>query len=124
MLKFHANEFFSQQYFPLLACHVVHILFHYQRYVFCCNAIVFLCSYHRLVTPNTKILFQIFSHSTFRRDHLLAEARLDLHNQLIREQGKFDHLNVVLDLKVRRRLTLFFTRKRIIFTRGSTLNSL
>jgi len=52
-----------------------------------------------LVTPTSKFSFQVYSHSTFRRDNLLGEARLDLHKQLIREQGKLDHSNIVLDLK-------------------------
>ena len=55
--------------------------------------------FFRLVTPTSKILFQLFSHSTFRRDNILGEARLDLHKQLVREQGKFENANVVMELK-------------------------
>ena len=54
----------------------------------------------RLVTSESKVLFQVYSHFTFKRNHLLGEARLDLHKQLVREQGKLDHTNIVLDLKV------------------------
>lgn len=57
----------------------------------------FLC---RLVTTTSKCLLRLYSHSTFKRDLVLGEGRVDIHKQLVREQGKFDKTNLVLDVKV------------------------
>ena len=53
-----------------------------------------------LVTTTSKCLLRVFSHSTFRRDVLIGEARLDVNKQLVKEQGKFDNTNLTLDIKV------------------------
>lgn len=55
----------------------------------------------RLVTTSSKCLLRLYSHSTFKRDLVLGEGRIDINKQLVREQGKFDKTNLVLDIKVR-----------------------
>lgn len=52
-----------------------------------------------LVTITSKCLLRLYSHSTFKRDLVLGEGRIDIHKQLMREQGKFDKTNLVLDIK-------------------------
>lgn len=54
----------------------------------------------RLVTTSSKCLLRLYSHSTFKRDLVLGEGRIDINKQLVREQGKFDKTNLVLDVKV------------------------
>lgn len=54
----------------------------------------------RLVTPTSKCLLRIYSHSTFRRDTVLGEGRLDIQKQLVRVQGKFDKTSLIIDIKV------------------------
>lgn len=52
-----------------------------------------------LVTSTSKCTLRVFSHSTFRKDVLLGETRIDIHKQLVKEQGKFDKTNLALDVK-------------------------
>ncbi len=49
---------------------------------------------------NSKCLLRLYSHSTFKRDLVLGEGRIDIQKQLVREQGKFDKTSLVLDVKV------------------------
>ena len=60
-----------------------------------------------LVTPTSKCTLRVFSHSTFRKDVLLGETRIDIHKQLVKEQGKFDKTNLALDVKVGKQIFLF-----------------
>ena len=64
---------------------------------------IFSC---RLVTPTSKCLLRFYSHSLLKRDLVLGEGRIDIHKQLVREQGKFDKTNLVVDIKVRNALNI------------------
>ncbi len=53
-----------------------------------------------LVTTASKCYLRVYSHSTFRRDVLIGEARMDINKQLVKVQGKFDNTSLTLDIKV------------------------
>jgi len=56
-------------------------------------------SFTVLVTPSSKCCFRVYSHSTFKRDVLLGESKLDVHEQLVHERGKLENTQVKLELK-------------------------
>jgi len=62
------------------------------------------------VKINSKCLLRLYSHSTFKRDLVLGEGRIDIQKQLVREQGKFDKTNLVLDVKVRHELEIILEK--------------
>lgn len=51
-----------------------------------------------LVTPYSHLHFRLLDHSTFRKDAVIGEKRLNLYDVLSHYNGRCDHLEVTLDL--------------------------
>lgn len=51
-----------------------------------------------LVTPYSHLHFRLLDHSTFRKDTVIGEKRLNLYDVLSHYNGRCDHLEVTLDL--------------------------
>ncbi len=74
-----------------------------------CKCLI-LFFFSSLVKINSKCLLRLYSHSTFKRDLVLGEGRIDIQKQLVREQGKFDKTNLVLDVKVSLKLDIMLEK--------------
>ncbi|KAK5646841.1 hypothetical protein RI129_005305 [Pyrocoelia pectoralis] len=51
-----------------------------------------------LVTPNSKLLFSVFDHNSFRKDSVIGEKKLDLSQLLSHYNGRCENLELTLDL--------------------------
>lgn len=51
-----------------------------------------------LITPYSHLHFRLLDHSTFRKDTVIGEKRLNLYDVLSHYNGRCDHLEVTLDL--------------------------
>lgn len=87
---------------PSLCMYIFYDLAHFISTLISC------CCFYSLVKINSKCLLRLYSHSTFKRDLILGEGRIDIQKQLVREQGKFDKTNLVLDVKVSLQLKTLF----------------
>lgn len=51
-----------------------------------------------LVTPQSKLLFSVLDHNSFRKDTVIGEKKLDLYQLLTHYNGRCENLELTLDL--------------------------
>lgn len=66
-----------------------------------------LCLFNSLVTPHSRLCFQVRDHSTFRKDAVIGQRTVELYHILHYYNGKLENLELTLELMTEARATSY-----------------